>query len=135
MDPSPDVELLRAGPLEVRPSELVALAAGNALRLSVREFWLLVELARRPGRIVTRGELYDLVWGGELRGGDRSVDVYVHKLRAKLERTLPDWRFVHTHVGFGYRFAAESAGSPQELGFSGRSTPLSRPFHNPATAS
>jgi DNA-binding response OmpR family regulator len=135
MDRPLDFESLRAGPLEVRPSELLALAAGDALSLSVREFWLLVELARRPGRIVTRLELYDLVWGGELRGGDRSVDVYVHKLRVKLESSLPDWRFVHTHVGFGYRFAAEPADARPELGFSRPSTQLSRPFHNPATAS
>jgi DNA-binding response OmpR family regulator len=42
-----------------------------------------------------------------MRPGDRSVDVYVHKLRIKLEEALPDWRFVHTHVGFGYRFSSE----------------------------
>ena len=43
-----------------------------------------------------------------LRDGDRSVDVYVHKLRVKLEQALPDWRFIHTHLGFGYRFAARA---------------------------
>jgi DNA-binding response OmpR family regulator len=44
------------------------------------------------------------VWGAELRPGDRSVDVYVSKLRNKLESALPDRRFIHTHPGFGYRF-------------------------------
>jgi DNA-binding response OmpR family regulator len=44
------------------------------------------------------------VWGGEQRPGDRSVDVYVSKLRNKLETALPDRRFIHTHPGFGYRF-------------------------------
>jgi DNA-binding response OmpR family regulator len=39
--------------------------------------------------------------------GDRSIDVYVHKLRAKLEAALPEWSFIHTHVGFGYRFTPE----------------------------
>jgi DNA-binding winged helix-turn-helix (wHTH) protein len=47
------------------------------------------------------------VWGGELRAGDRSVDVYVSKLRGKLERVMPDRRFIHTHQGFGYRFQPE----------------------------
>ena len=47
------------------------------------------------------------VWGGELRPGDRSVDVYVSKLRSKLEAALPDRRFIHTHPGFGYRFQPE----------------------------
>ena len=77
---------------------------GRALTLSVREFELLVAMARRAGAIVTREELYAAVWGGELRAGDRSVDVYVSKLRNKLEQAMPDRRFIHTHPGFGYRF-------------------------------
>jgi DNA-binding winged helix-turn-helix (wHTH) protein len=39
--------------------------------------------------------------------GDRSVDVFVRKLRQKLEKASPDWRYIHTHFGVGYRFAAE----------------------------
>ena len=80
------------------------LATGRALTLSVREFELLVAMAKRLGAIITREELYRTVWGGELRRGDRSVDVYVSKLRSKLETALPDRRFIHTHPGFGYRF-------------------------------
>jgi DNA-binding winged helix-turn-helix (wHTH) protein len=49
------------------------------------------------------------VWGGELRPGDRSVDVYVSKLRGKLETSMPDRRFIHTHPGFGYRFQPQAA--------------------------
>ena len=64
----------------------------------------LAAMARRQGTIVTREDLYRNVWGGELRPGDRSVDVYVSKLRSKLETALPDRRFIHTHPGFGYRF-------------------------------
>lgn len=79
----------------------------RTLRLSVREFALLAEFARRAGRIVSRADLYRLVWESPLRPGDRSVDVYVHKLRAKLEEAAPGWLFIHTHVGFGYRFAPE----------------------------
>jgi DNA-binding response OmpR family regulator len=101
----PDV--IRAGSLEIHPSQGLALAGGRALTLSVREFGLLVELARSGGGIVTREDLYARVWRAALRGGDRSIDVYVHKLRVKLESALPDWRFIHTHVGFGYRFSPE----------------------------
>ena len=118
MEAAHDVEVLRAGPLEVRPAESLALASGRPLTLSVREYSLLVELARRPGRIVSRNNLYELVWRDPLRPGDRSVDVYIHKLRSKLETALPDWRFIHTHVGFGYRFSSEP----------------SHAFHIPATA-
>ena len=59
---------------------------------------------RRAGGIVSRAELYQSVWGRPLREGDRSVDVYVSKLRSKLEAAMPDRCFIHTHPGFGYRF-------------------------------
>jgi DNA-binding response OmpR family regulator len=102
-------EVIRAGALEIRPRQGLVLADGRALTLSVREFGLLVALARRDGDIVRREDLYAAVWGARLRTGDRSVDVYIHKLRAKLEAAQPGWRFIHTHVGFGYRFAPESS--------------------------
>ena len=63
--------------------------------------------SRRADRIMARDELFSLVWGRDIRPGDRSVDVYVRKLRVKLEQALPGWRFIHTHFGFGYRLAAE----------------------------
>jgi DNA-binding response OmpR family regulator len=112
---------LYAGELEIRLGEGLVLATGRALTLSVREFELLVALARRAGAIMTREDLYGAVWDKELRSGDRSVDVYVSKLRSKLERAMPDRRFIHTHPGFGYRF------HPQPVD-------PSRNVHNGATA-
>ena len=100
-------DVLQVGDLEIRTEEGLCLAADRALTLSVREFGLLVALARRAGRIVRREDLYRLVWGSSLRDGDRTVDVYVHKLRSKLEAALPEHRFIHTHVGFGYRLQPE----------------------------
>jgi DNA-binding response OmpR family regulator len=100
---------LYAGELEIRLGEGLVLATGRALTLSVREFELLAAMARRAGAIVTRDELYTEVWGGKLRPGDRSVDVYVSKLRGKLETAMPDRRFIHTHPGFGYRFQPQPA--------------------------
>jgi DNA-binding response OmpR family regulator len=100
-------EVLQIGPLEIYPDEHLARASGRTLTLSIRELRLLTELARRVDRIMSREELFSLVWGKDLRPGDRSVDVYVRKLRVKLESALPAWRFIHTHFGFGYRLAAE----------------------------
>ena len=111
---------LRAAGLEIRPTEGLVLAGGRVVPMSVRELGVLDALARRAGCTVGRAELYALVWGRELRPGDRSIDVYVHKVRAKLEEAVPGWSFIHTHVGFGYRFAAERG--------------LSHHFHNRATA-
>ena len=99
-----EAETLYAGELEVRLSEGLVLATGRALTLSVREFQLLVALVRRAGSVVSREELYRTVWDRPARAGDRSVDVYVSKLRSKLETAMPDRRFIHTHPGFGYRF-------------------------------
>jgi DNA-binding response OmpR family regulator len=100
-------EVLEVGPLEILPDDHLARASGHTLTLSIRELRLLTELARRADRIMSREELFSLVWGREMRAGDRSVDVYVRKLRVKLEQALPDWSFIHTHFGFGYRLAAE----------------------------
>jgi DNA-binding response OmpR family regulator len=101
----PSEEILTVGELEIRPATGLVIAGGRTLKLSVREFELLVALARRAGRIVSRDELFELVWGTKQRPGDRSVDVYVRKLRVKLEEALPAWSYIHTHIGFGYRLS------------------------------
>ena len=118
MEAARSTQVLVAGDLEVRPHDGLVLAAGRVLTLSVREFELLVALLRRQGGIVARRDLYEAVWGGTLRDGDRSIDVYVHKLRVKLEAALPQEAYIHTHVGFGYRLDPER----------------SHAFHNRATA-
>ena len=100
-------EVIRSGELEIRPSEYLVLAGGRALTLSLKQLELLAALARREGRIVRREELYETVWGTPMRADERSVDVYVHKLRSKLADALPGWTFIHTHFGFGYRFQPE----------------------------
>jgi DNA-binding response OmpR family regulator len=102
-----NIEMYAVGPLEVTPAQHLARADGHVLTLSIRELGLLTELARRADSIVSREELFELVWERPMRSGDRSVDVYIRKLRVKLERALPEWSFIHTHFGFGYRLAAE----------------------------
>jgi DNA-binding response OmpR family regulator len=100
-------EVLEVGPLIILPEERLARADGRTLLLSDHELRLLTELARRADRIVGREQLFNLAWGRELRPGDRSIDVYVRKLRVKLQEALPGWSCIHTHFGFGYRLAPE----------------------------
>ena len=65
--------------------------------------------------MLQREEIYQRVWGYAMARGDRSVDVFVRKLRQKLEKASPRWRYIHTHFGIGYRFAAEAAGPVSPL--------------------
>ncbi|HEX8158978.1 MAG TPA: response regulator transcription factor [Solirubrobacteraceae bacterium] len=102
-----DANLIVIGSLRIRTSDSLVRMDDRPVTLTVREFGLLLALAQRNGGIVSRDELYRAVWGRRLRDGDRSVDVYIHKLRDKLEEAQPAWRYIHTHVGFGYRLSAE----------------------------
>ncbi len=98
--------------VEFRPAEFQVLVDGARAGLTVREFQLLLVLAERHDRVVQRPEVYDLVWGGQMPTRDRSVDVFVRKVRRKLATASPEWVYVHTHFGVGYRFAPERLGAP-----------------------
>jgi len=107
--PAPDSRdnAFRIANLEVRPAELQVLADDRRAGFTVREFELFFLLARRIDAVVQRPEIYTLMWGGEMPQRNRSVDVLIRKVRAKLEQAAPDWRYVHTHFGIGYRFMPE----------------------------
>jgi DNA-binding response OmpR family regulator len=96
-----------AGELTIRPDQFDAYVGDEPAGLSRKEYELLRQLASAEGRVLEREVIYQRVWGYAMVRGDRSVDVFVRKLRNKLERISPDWRYVHTHFGVGYRFAAE----------------------------
>src|SRR5215207_3304310 len=102
-----DLTPVYAGRLEIRPADHAALVDGRPLTLTVRELQLLTALAHNAERVMTRRELYARVWARKYQKSDRSVDVYVGRLRAKLSRALPGRRFIHTHTGIGYRFSPE----------------------------
>ncbi len=97
------------GEVEIRADQFQAFVAGASVELTRREFELIQLLADAEGQVLQREEIYQRVWGYAMVHGDRSVDVFVRKLRQKLERVSPRWRYIHTHFGIGYRFAAEPA--------------------------
>jgi DNA-binding response OmpR family regulator len=105
---------LTAGELEIRPDRFQAFAGKEPLDLTRREFELLYLLAEERGQVLEREKIYQRVWGYAMAHGDRSVDVFVRKLRQKLEKRSPSWSYIHTHFGIGYRFEPEPAGIVEE---------------------
>ncbi len=109
-----DVGPLVAGELEIRADQFQAFVGRRSIDLTRREFELLELLAQAQGKVLQREEIYQAVWGYAMAHGDRSVDVFVRKLRQKLETASPDWSYIHTHFGVGYRFQPERPGGPDE---------------------
>jgi DNA-binding response OmpR family regulator len=109
-----DTGPLVAGELEIRADQFQAFVRGRSVDLTRREFELLQLLAHAQGKVLQREEIYQAVWGYAMAHGDRSVDVFVRKVRLKLEQASPDWSYIHTHFGVGYRFQPERPGGPDE---------------------
>jgi DNA-binding response OmpR family regulator len=97
----------RVGEVTIRPDLYQAYVADISLELTAREFEIL-HLLSRSDRVLRREEIYERVWGYAMAHGDRSVDVFVRKLRQKLRAASPQWSYIHTHFGVGYRLLAES---------------------------
>jgi len=97
------------GEIVIRPDLYQAYASDASLELTAREFEIL-HLLSQSDRVLRREEIYERVWGYAMAHGDRSVDVFVRKLRQKLRTASPRWSYIHTHFGVGYRFAPEQDG-------------------------
>lgn len=94
--------LLRAGPLVLDPARLAVTLNDRHVPLTAIEFGLLHALCERPGAVLTRAQLLDRVWGEGFFGGERTVDVHVRHIRAKLAAAGGEG-FVETVRGMGYR--------------------------------
>jgi DNA-binding response OmpR family regulator len=94
------------GEITIRPDLYQAYVGDVSLELTAREFEIL-HLLTGADRVLRREEIYERVWGYAMAHGDRSVDVFVRKLRQKLRAGSPTWSYIHTHFGVGYRFAPE----------------------------
>lgn len=96
------------GEVEIDLARFQIYVRGASLDFTRREFEVLRLLAGAPGKVLTREEIYEQVWGYRMAHGDRSVDVFVRKVRQKLENASPAWTYIHTHFGLGYRFEPEA---------------------------
>jgi two-component system response regulator MtrA len=103
----PEDPVLTRGDLEIDPAAFIARKSGEELTLTVTEFKLLLELARRPGQVFTRELLLERVWNYEYLGDSRLVDVAVQRLRAKVEDDPKEPKHIKTVRGVGYRFDVE----------------------------
>ncbi len=101
-DPPVD-KVLRVGNIQIDAAGFRAIRDGSDLQLTATEFRLLLELARRPGQVFTRGLLLERVWGYEYLGDSRLVDIAVQRLRAKVEAEPGDPQLITTVRGIGYR--------------------------------
>ncbi len=133
--PEAEAGPLVAGELEVRSDRFQAFVSGECLDLTRREFELLQLLAEAQGRVLERETIYQRVWGYAMAHGDRSVDVFVRKLRHKLEQRSPGWKYIHTHFGIGYRFDPEPVdGSAAALNPASEEPGVSQTVHDAFTA-
>jgi two-component system OmpR family response regulator len=102
----PGPTAVSAGDLHIDPATYSVTRAGRRVELTAREFAVLECLARQPGRIVSRSELLEEVWGADFEGAPNIVDVYVGYLRRKLERPF-DRRLIRTVRGVGFALEPE----------------------------
>jgi two-component system alkaline phosphatase synthesis response regulator PhoP len=100
-------ERLELEELSIDPREVQAFIDGVSVELTPTEFKLLYALALERGRVVTRDELLQRIWGRREMRRDRTVDVFVRKLRDKIDRRAPRHTFIHTRHGVGYRLDPE----------------------------
>ena len=101
-------EVQRGDPIELEelridPREVQAYVDGTSAELTPTEFKLLYTLALEPGRVATRDELLQKIWGRRETHRDRTVDVFVGRLREKIDRRAPRHTFIQTRYGIGYK--------------------------------
>ena len=103
----PASDLIRAGDVTLDVPRMRVEVGGRSVELTATEFELLATLARRPGRIFTRGQLLDALRGASFESYERAIDTHVKNLRRKLEPEPRSPRYILTVYGVGYRFAEE----------------------------
>ncbi|GII02936.1 response regulator transcription factor [Planobispora takensis] len=100
----PETAVLTVGPVRMDVDRHIVAVRGEQVQLPLKEFELLEMLLRNAGRVLTRGQLIDRVWGADYVGDTKTLDVHVKRLRAKVEADPSDPRCILTVRGLGYKF-------------------------------
>jgi DNA-binding response OmpR family regulator len=100
----PEAQRIEAGALQIDLARHAAQIDGKPIELTAKEFDLLVFFARSPGRVYTRAQLLDQVWGYTHSGYEHTVNSHINRLRAKIERDPANPDYIQTVWGVGYRF-------------------------------
>jgi two-component system, OmpR family, response regulator RegX3 len=98
---------LEAGPVRIDVDRHVVAVRGDTIAMPLKEFDLLELLVRNAGRVLTRGQIIDRVWGSDYVGDTKTLDVHVKRLRAKIEEDPRNPSLILTVRGLGYKFEAE----------------------------
>ncbi len=99
---SPDIKTVRD--LVLEPSSRRVTVNGNEINLTAKEFVLLEHLMDNPGKVYSRENLLNIIWGYDFPGDARTVDVHIRRLREKIEEQPGDPKYIHTKWGVGYYF-------------------------------
>jgi len=106
VEPEDDPAILQAGPVVMDVDKHAVSVDGREIAMPLKEFELLEMLLRNPGRVLTRGQLIDRVWGSDYFGDTKTLDVHIKRIRSKIEQTPSEPRLLVTVRGLGYRFDA-----------------------------
>lgn len=99
--------VLEAGPVRIDVDRHVVVVRGETIAMPLKEFDLLELLVRNAGRVLTRGQIIDRVWGSDYVGDTKTLDVHVKRLRAKIEEDPRNPTLILTVRGLGYKYEAE----------------------------
>lgn len=99
-----DGRTLEAGPVKIDIDRHIVTVNGEKVQLPLKEFDLLELLVRNAGRVLTRGQLIDRVWGSDYVGDTKTLDVHIKRLRSKIEPDPTEPSFIQTVRGLGYKF-------------------------------
>lgn len=105
-EPVANPEVSEIGVVKIDPVQHRVTVRGVEIRLPLKEFDLLHYLSQNPGRVLTRNQLIDRIWGSDYFGDTKTLDVHIKRIRAKIEKDPANPEIIETIRGLGYKFSA-----------------------------